>query len=74
MMTINAAYAGFNETKMGTISPGKNAAFTVLDKDLFTVNQSEINNIKIVETWFSGRCVYRSDSNLIEEVQNGYDL
>ncbi len=71
MMTINAAYAGFNETKMGTISPGKNAAFTVLDKDLFTVNPSEIKNIKVVETWFSGRCVYRSDSNLIEEVQNG---
>ena len=73
MMTINAAYAGFNETKMGTISPGKNAAFTVLDKDFFTVNPSEIKNIKVVETWFSGRCVYRSDSNLIEEVQNGYD-
>ena len=35
MMTINAAYAGFNETKMGTISPGKNAAFTVLDQGSF---------------------------------------
>ena len=69
MMTINAAYAGFNENKMGTISPGKNAAFTVLDKDLFSVPPSEIKNVKVEETWYSGRCVYRNESNLIEEVQ-----
>lgn len=70
MMTIDAAYAGFNENRMGTISPGKNAAFAILDKDLFKVASTDIKNIKVEETWFSGRCVYRGESNLIEGVQD----
>ncbi|MBI9083651.1 MAG: amidohydrolase family protein [Desulfobacterales bacterium] len=70
MMTIDAAYAGFNENRMGTISPEKNAAFTVLDEDLFKVEPSQIKNINVEETWFSGRCVYRRESNLIEAVRD----
>lgn len=59
MMTLDAAYSGFNERRHGSLSPGKDASFVVLDRDLFAVPKERIREIRVLETWFRGRCSYR---------------
>lgn len=53
-MTIWAAYANFEEDEKGSIEIGKFADFTVLDKDLMTINYTEIPGIKIKGTYVNG--------------------
>jgi predicted amidohydrolase YtcJ len=60
MMTLNAAYGAFNEKRHGSITPGKEANFVVLDRDPFRVRPENLKRIRVLETHFHGRCVYRS--------------
>ncbi|MFK7781941.1 amidohydrolase [Psychroserpens sp.] len=53
-MTIWAAYSNFEEDEKGSIEAGKFADFIVLDKDIMTVNQNEIPNIKVKQTFVNG--------------------
>ncbi|RKE98100.1 amidohydrolase [Ichthyenterobacterium magnum] len=53
-MTIWAAYSNFEEKEKGSIEAGKFADFIVLDKDIMTVNQNEIPNIKVEQTFVNG--------------------
>jgi predicted amidohydrolase YtcJ len=57
-MTIWAAYAGFQEKLMGSITPGKYADFVILDHDIMTVPVSEILSTHVNSTWIGGRTVY----------------
>jgi predicted amidohydrolase YtcJ len=57
-MTIWAAYAGFQEKVMGSISPGKYADFVILDRDIMTVPASEILGAHVLSTWIGGKAVY----------------
>lgn len=57
-MTIWAAYAGFQEHVMGSITPGKYADFTVLDQDIMTVPTSDILKTHVVATYIGGKSVY----------------
>jgi predicted amidohydrolase YtcJ len=59
MMTLNAAYGGFNERRHGSLSPGKDASFVVLDRDLMSVPSERIREVRVLETWYRGRCSYR---------------
>jgi hypothetical protein len=52
--TLNNAYAGNQETKLGTLIPGKLADFVVLNHDIFTINPTEIINTKVVYTIVGG--------------------
>lgn len=56
-MTIWAARANFQETLIGSISPGKYADFVVMDRDWMTVPAEEIMGTSIVATYFSGNKV-----------------
>jgi predicted amidohydrolase YtcJ len=58
MFTIDAAYAGHNETRHGSISPGKEANFVLLDADPFEVARAELRRIRVLQTWYRGRPVY----------------
>ena len=60
MMTLDAAYAGFNERRHGSVVPGKEASFVVLEDDLFSVDKARIKDVRVLETWQRGRCVYRT--------------
>jgi predicted amidohydrolase YtcJ len=60
MMTLNAAYGAFNEKRHGSITPGKEANFAVLDRDPFRVRPDRLQRIRVQETHFRGRCVYRT--------------
>ncbi len=57
-MTIWAAYSNFEEHEKGSIEVGKLADFTVLEKDIMTIPENEIPNVKVLATFINGIKVY----------------
>lgn len=55
MITIDAAYTIGEDTKIGSISPGKFADFTVLEADPYTVAKERIKDIKVWGTVVGGK-------------------
>jgi hypothetical protein len=51
------------EHDTGTLVPGKLADLVVLDRDLFQVPASAINEARVTATYFGGREVYRADAS-----------
>jgi predicted amidohydrolase YtcJ len=60
--TINAAYAGFEETTRGSLKAGKYADMVVLSKDILKVPEDEIPTAKVVYTIVGGKVRYQSDA------------
>ena len=58
MVTINAAYAAFEEKDKGSIEPGKLADFTILSNDIMKIPEPEILNTRCVMTVIGGEIVY----------------
>lgn len=59
-MTIWPAYAGFQESIMGSLTPGKYADFVILDRDIMQVPDSEILGTRVISTWIGGKRVYEA--------------
>jgi predicted amidohydrolase YtcJ len=59
-MTIWPAYAGFQESVLGSLTPGKYADFVVLDRDIMTVPDTEILGARVLSTWVGGKRVYEA--------------
>jgi predicted amidohydrolase YtcJ len=59
-MTIWPAYAGFQESILGSLTPGKYADFVILDRDIMRVPDSEILRTRVVSTWIGGKRVYEA--------------
>lgn len=57
-MSLWAAYAGFQEKELGSLSAGKWADFVVLDQDVMRVPAEMILDTKVLSTWVAGRPVY----------------
>ena len=57
-MTIWPAYAGFQESIMGSLTPGKLADFVILDRDIMTVAERDILGTSIIATYIGGKVVY----------------
>jgi len=57
-MTTWAAQASFDEDIKGKIQIGMYADFTVLDKDIMTIDRTEILNTKVLATIINGKFVY----------------
>lgn len=57
-MTLDPAYASFNENRLGSLTPGKLADYVILDTDIMTVDFSEILQTKVIATVIDGRLVY----------------
>jgi hypothetical protein len=57
-MTIWPAYAAFQETLTGSLTPGKYADFVILDRDIMTIPESEILGARVSATYISGRAVF----------------
>jgi predicted amidohydrolase YtcJ len=55
--TIDAAYSGHQENLLGTLEPGKKADFIILDRDIFAIDDSEIWQIEVEQTWVNGQRV-----------------
>jgi len=57
-ITIWAAMAGFEEDVRGSLEPGKNADFVILEKDILTIPGAEIPGVKVVIAFLDGEEVY----------------
>jgi len=57
--TINGAFAGFEESLKGSITPGKLADVTVLSKDIMTIPEEEIPTARVTYTIVGGKVLYR---------------
>ena len=57
--TINGAYVMRQENKVGSLEAGKLADFVILDRDIFTIPSTQINQTKVVLTVFNGEEIYR---------------
>ena len=60
-MTINGAYAAFEENNRGSLKPGKYADVTVLSKDILKIPEDEIPTAKVTYTIVGGKVVYRNN-------------
>ena len=59
LYTINAAYASFEEKIKGSIEPGKLADMVVLDRDILTIPEEEIKDMRVETTIVGGEIVYQ---------------
>jgi predicted amidohydrolase YtcJ len=57
-MTIWPAFAGFQESVLGSLTPGKYADFVVLDQDIMRVPREAILKTRVVGTYVGGKGVY----------------
>ncbi len=56
--TIGSAFNEYKENFKGRLKPGYVADLIVLDRDIFTVNENEIKDIKVERTMIDGEFVY----------------
>jgi predicted amidohydrolase YtcJ len=57
-MTQWAAYASFEEKERGTLVPGKDADFVVIDGDLLKSPEKDLFKLEVQQTWIAGERVY----------------
>jgi len=59
--TRGAAYAAFEETRLGTLERGRMADFLFIDRDIFAagVTPQQIRGTQVLETWVGGRKVWQ---------------
>ncbi len=58
--TLGAAFAGHREKTEGSLEAGKLADLIVIDRDLFTIEPSEIGKTEVLITMVGGKVVYES--------------
>ncbi len=58
-ITVNAAYAYFEEDIKGTLEPGKYADIVVLEENPLTCDPDHIKDIQVVKTIKEGKVIYR---------------
>ncbi len=59
-MTINTAFASFQENITGSLKAGKKADIVVWSKDLMKVDPKEILETKVLATIVDGKVIYSS--------------
>ncbi|MFC2164632.1 amidohydrolase [Acidobacteriota bacterium] len=57
--TFNCAYTTFQESILGSLTPGKLADITVLSKDIMTVPDDEILSTEVLYTIVGGKILYK---------------
>jgi predicted amidohydrolase YtcJ len=67
LYTTEAAYAGYEEDCKGSIESGKFADLIVIDRDILTVPDDQIKDIKVEMTVIDGRVVYKRDGTMFPE-------
>jgi len=58
-VTINAAYAYFEEDSKGSIKVGKRADLVILDRDPMKVDPMQIRDIQVLQTIKDGKTIYK---------------
>lgn len=57
--TTDAAYSGFDEDIIGSLSIGKYADMIILNEDPFQINKEQIKDLEVIETIIDGQSVYQ---------------
>jgi len=57
-LTIWGAYYVLREDRLGSLEPGKLADLVVIDRDLLTIQQDDIPNVKVLMTAIGGKTVH----------------
>jgi len=60
--TLGAAYASFQEDRVGSITPGKRADFAVLSQDLMEVPASRLLDTAVIATYLDGDPIYKQNA------------
>lgn len=60
-VTLWAAMAAFWDTEIGSLEPGKQADFVILDQDIMEVSPEMIPHTNVMSTWLSGKQVFRKN-------------
>ena len=58
--TLDAAYAGFAESELGSLAPGKRADFVVLAQDPLAVPDAALKALTVLATYVDGKAVYEA--------------
>ena len=58
--TRGAAYAGFAESRIGGLEPGKWADFILVDRDVSKAEPQALARTQVLETWVAGKKVWAS--------------
>ncbi|MEX1127544.1 MAG: amidohydrolase family protein [Vicinamibacterales bacterium] len=58
--TSSAAYASFEESRKGTLAPGRLADFVMLDRNIFDIPPERIRDVKVALTAVGGKVVHRA--------------
>ena len=67
LCTINAAYAGHQEDRIGSLEEGKQADFIILDKDPYALPAgSDLSKLTVKATYKKGNCVFRNAESSVE--------
>lgn len=61
--TRGAAYAGFAEKRFGTLAPGYDADFLLIDRDIGAIPAAQIRDAKVLETWIGGKRVWTAKND-----------
>lgn len=59
--TLDAAYAGFAETEVGSLAVGKRADFVVLKQDPLAIDPRELRTLTVLATHVDGKPVWRAE-------------
>ena len=60
--TMGSAYAEFQETEKGSITPGKLADMVILSDDIFAIEPAKIRDVKVQKTFVGGKLVWDVDN------------
>ncbi|WP_315761488.1 amidohydrolase [Sphingomonas sp. Y38-1Y] len=69
--TIDAAYAGFAETRLGRIAPGMRADFVIVDRDPTMAAPAELRLTRVLETWVNGEKVWVEGQRALPTPEGG---
>jgi len=58
--TMGSAYAEFQDSVKGSITPGKLADIVLLSDDVLRVDPVKIRDVKVLKTWVGGKLVYNA--------------
>ncbi|MEF9977542.1 MAG: amidohydrolase [Thermomonas sp.] len=58
--TLDAAYAGFAETEVGSLQTGKRADFVILAEDPLAVPEAALRSLTVLATYVDGKPVYEA--------------
>ncbi|ALO45605.1 amidohydrolase [Pseudohongiella spirulinae] len=58
--TVDAAFAAHQEGILGTLEPGKQADFIIVDQDYFEIPPEDIWTMSAEQTWVGGRLIHET--------------